>query len=105
MGERVEVVADSDPALGTGLQRARPATAERVEDDVAGPRVAGDEGVGEGRREARQVGAHRMEPVTPQPLLVLPLRGDGQGRQLVRGETGQVEGKLAARRHGGGWRA
>ena len=51
VGERVEVVADADPALGAGLERRRAATGERIEDDVARPRVAGDEGVGERRRE------------------------------------------------------
>ena len=37
VGERVEIVADADPALGAGLQRGRAAAAERVEDHVAGP--------------------------------------------------------------------
>ena len=82
VGERVEVVADPDPALGAGLQRRRAATRERIEDDVARPRVAGDEGVGEGRREARQVGAHRVEAVAPQALLVLPL-----GREPMAGRS------------------
>ena len=65
VGERVEVVADADPALGAGLERRRAATGERVEDDVAGPRVAGDERVGEGGREAREVRAHRVERSGP----------------------------------------
>jgi len=47
-----------------------------TQDDVAAARVAGDEGVGEGRREAREVRAHRVERVAPEPLLVLPLRCD-----------------------------
>ena len=48
VGERVEVVADADPALGARLERRGAAAGERVEDDVAGPRVAGDERVGRG---------------------------------------------------------
>ncbi len=100
MGEWVQVVADPDPPFGTGLERARPAAAERVEDDVTGARVAGDEGVGEGRRKARQVRAHRVESMTPQPLLVLPLGGQGQARQVIGGQTRQIERELSAGRHG-----
>ena len=71
----------------------RAAAGERVEDDVAGPRVAGDERVGEGRREAREVRAHRVEAVAPQPLLVLPLGRECQRRELER----ELEGELAGR--------
>ena len=84
VGERVEVVADADPALRAGLERGRAAPGERVEDDVTRPRIAGDERMGEGRREAREIRAHRMEGVAPQPLLVLPLGGEGECRQLGR---------------------
>ncbi len=90
MGERIEVVADPDAALGAGLEGRRAAPGERVEDDVARPRVASDEGVGERRREAREVRAHRVEGVAPQPLLVLPLGGERERRQLGR----QLEGEL-----------
>ena len=105
VGERVEVVADPDPALGAGLERRRAAAAERVEDDVAGSRVAGDERMGEGGREARQVRAHRVEPVAPQALLILPLGGDraaraarsardraGRGRAGRAGRSGRPDG-------------
>ena len=81
VGERIQVVADADPALGAGLERRRPAAAERVEHDVAGPAVAGDEGVGQRRREAREVRAHRVEGVAPEALLLLPLRRDVEARQ------------------------
>ena len=91
VGERVEVVADADPALGAGLEGCRAAPGERVEDDVARPRVARDEGVGQGGREAREVRAHRVEGVAPQALLVLPLGREGDRRQLER----KLEGELA----------
>ena len=91
VGERVQVVADADPPLGACLEGGRPASGERIEDDVASPRVAGDEGVGEGRREAREVRAHRVERVAPQPLLVLPLGRDRQDGQL----RGEIEGELS----------
>ena len=93
VGERVEVVADADPALGDRLERDGAPAAERVEHDVARSRPAGDEGVAERRREAREVRAHRVEAVAPEPLLVLPLRGD---RQLGQAER-QLEGELARR--------
>src|SRR6478752_1725461 len=80
----------ADPAFQPSRSAAR-----RV---VTGARVARDEGVGEGRREAREVRAHRVERVAPQALLVLPL-----GRELDRGQLdGQFEGELA--RGGGGRR-
>ena len=67
-------------------------------------RIAGDEGVGEGRREAREVRAHRVERVAPQPLLVLPLGRDPDRRQLggqlparARGPAGTRVG--SGRRH------
>ena len=91
LGERVQVVADPDPALRDGLERRRAAAAERVEDHVAGARVAGDERVGEGRREAREVRAHRVQAVAPQPLLRLPVGLDPEGGQRAR----QLEGELA----------
>src|SRR6476659_6163036 len=75
MGERVEVVADANSTFGARLEGRGPTSAERVEDDVSAAAVAPDEGVGESRRKARQVRAHRMEGRAPQPLLVLPLRG------------------------------
>ena len=76
----------------------RAAPGERVEDDVARPRVAGDEGVGQGRREAREVRAHRVEGVAPQALLVLPLGREGDRRQLER----KLEGELARGRERAG---
>ena len=91
LGQRVEVVADADPALGERLERRGAAARERVEHDVAGPAVAGDERVGEGRREAREVRAHRVEAVAPQPRLELPVRLDRDRRE----GTGQLEGELA----------
>ena len=91
VGEGVEVVADADPALGARLERRRAAAGERIEDDVAGPRVARDERVGQGGREAREVRAHRVERVAPQPLLVLPLGRQGHRRQFER----QLQGELA----------
>ena len=91
VGERVEVVADPDPALGARLQRRRAATRERIQDDVTGPRVAGDEGVGERGREAREVRAHRVERVAPQALLGLPLGFQRDRRQFER----ELEGELA----------
>ena len=60
------------------------AAAERIEDDVARPRIASDERVGEGCRKARQVRAHRVKRVAPQPLLVLPLGRQGDGREFER---------------------
>ena len=63
--ERVEVVTDADPTLGAGLQRHRSTAGERVQDDVPRSAVARDERVCQGRGEARQVRAHRMERVAP----------------------------------------
>ena len=68
----------------------RAAPGERVEDDVAGARVAGDEGVGEGRREAGQVRAHRVVGVAPQARPVLPVGLDARGREGER--TGAAAG-------------
>ena len=93
VGERVEVVADADTALRGRLDGRRAAAAERVQDHVAGTAVAGDEPVGEGRREAREVRAHRVEAVAPQPWLRLPLGLDPEGGQ----RAGQLEGELAGR--------
>ena len=98
--ERVEVVADADAALGGGLHRGRAAAGERVEDDVAGPAVAGDERVGERRREAREVRAHRVQAVAPQPLLVLPLGLEPEGRERARELEGELAGVLADGRFG-----
>ena len=79
VGERVEVVADADAALGGRLERA-PCRGRRT---GRGRRrraaVARDEGVGERRREAREVRAHRVEAVAPEAGLVLPLGLDGEG--------------------------
>ena len=103
VGEGVEVVAGADAALGAGLQRSRAAAAEGVQDHVAGAGVAGDEGVGQAGREAGQVRAHGVEAVAPEPLLVLPLGGDGQVGQ--RGGELQRQGQLAVgldRRGGAG---
>ena len=91
VGERVEVVADADPALRARLERGGAATRERIEDHVTGPRIAGDEGVGEGGREAREVRAHRVERVAPQALLGLPLGFQRDRRQFER----ELEGELA----------
>ena len=55
VGEGVEVVADADPTLRARLERRRAAAGERIEDDVTGSRVARDERVGQGGREAREV--------------------------------------------------
>jgi len=52
VGEWLKVVAGADSALGAGLQRCRAAALKRVEDDVAGPGVAGDEGVDQAGRES-----------------------------------------------------
>ncbi len=94
VGEWVEVVADADPALSRGLERRRAAPGERIEDDVARPAVAGDERVREGRREARQVRAHRVQRVAPQAGLRLPVGLDRKARNAeaelelpVRGTT------------------
>ena len=91
LGQGVQVVADADPALGERLERGGAASRERVEHDVAGPAVAGDERVGEGRRKAREVRAHRVQAVAPQPWLELPVRLDRDGGE----GTGQLEGELA----------
>ena len=40
VGQRIEIVADADPPLGACLESGRPASRERIEDDVAAPRVA-----------------------------------------------------------------
>ena len=90
--ERVEIVTDADPALRRRLERRGATPGERVEHDVARPAVAGDERVGEGRREAREVRAHRMEAVAPQPWLRLPLGLDAEGGQ----RAGQLERELGA---------
>ena len=84
VGERVEVVADPDAPFGAGLERGRAAPREWVEDDVARPRVASDERMRQRCGEAREVRAHRMERVAPQPLLGLPLGCEGDDRQLER---------------------
>ena len=99
VGERVQVVADADPALRAGLEGSRPAAAERVEHDVAAAAVAADERVGEGGREAGEVRAHRVEGGSPQPLLVLPL-----GRDVDRGEArrGARQGSPGCVRERGG---
>ena len=90
VGEGVEVVADPDPSLGARLEGRRTPPGERIEDHVASARVARDEGVGERSREAREVRAHRVERMAPQPLLVLPLGGDRKDGQI----RGEVEGEL-----------
>ena len=90
MGQRIEVVPDTDAALGGRLDGRRAAAGERIEHDVAGPAVAGDERVHERGREAREVRAHGVEAVAPQARLVLPLGLDGQGGQGTR----QLEGEL-----------
>src|SRR6185503_14329612 len=82
-------------------ERRGAATRERIEHDVARPRVAGDEGVREGGREARQVRAHRVERVAPQALLRLPVGFEGDRREFER----QLEGELARGRRGRGTRA
>ena len=97
MGERIEVVADADPTFGARLERGRAATGEGVEDHITGSRVAGDERVRECRREAREVGAHRVEAVAPQPLLGLPLGCDRQFREPEREFEGQLTGRHASR--------
>ena len=91
VGERIQVVADADPALGACLEGRRPAAGERIQDDVTGPRIPGDEGVRQRGRKAGQIRAHRVEGVAPQALLVLPLGRDREWRQLER----QLEGELA----------
>ena len=103
VSERVEVVADPDPPLRARLERCRAATRERIEDDVAWSRVAGDEGVGERRRKARQVRAHRVERMAPQALLVLPLGSERDRRQLERKLERELARGGAPRpcRHGG----
>src|SRR6185503_16445429 len=109
VSERIEVVADADATLGARLEGGRPTSAERVEDDVPAPAVAPDEGMGEGRWEARQVGAHRMERRAPQTLLVLPLRGDPDVGERGRRGGFEREGELgrgrgpAVDRHPGRW--
>ncbi len=90
VGQRVEVVAHADASLRARLEGRRAAPAERVQDDVARPRVARDERVGEGRREAGQVRAHRVVGVAPQSRLALPV---GLERQL--GERGERQAELA----------
>jgi hypothetical protein len=95
MGERVEVVSGPHSPLRAGLERRRPAAAEGIEDHVTGSRVAGDECVRQTGREARQVRAHRMEAVAPQPLLALPFRFDRERRDLGR----ELERQLADRGH------
>ena len=90
VGERVEVVADADAALGDRLEGRRAAAGERIEDDVAGPAVARDERVGEGRREAREVRAHRVERVAPQPCWAFHSGSIADRRQRDR----QVQGQL-----------
>ena len=99
VGKGVEVVADADPALGAGLERGRAASRERVEDDVTRPRVPGDERMGQGRREAREVRAHRVERVAPQPLLrpSTPVRGRSPAvRAGVRARAGPRRARAMA---------
>ena len=97
MGERVEVVANADPTLGTRLERGRAPTGEGVEDHVTGSRVAGDERVRESSRKAREIGAHRVEAVAPQPLLGLPFRRNRQLGEPEREFEGQLTGRHASR--------
>ena len=91
VGERVEVVADTDATFGAGLERGRAAPGEWIEDHVARARIASDERMGQGRGEAREVRAHRVERVAPQPLLGLPLGCERDDRQLER----ELERELA----------
>jgi hypothetical protein len=91
LGEGVEVVADADPSLGERLQGRGAASGERVQDDVAGPAVAGDERVRERRREAREIRAHGVQAVAPQPRLELPVRLDRDRGESAR----QLERELA----------
>ncbi len=58
--ERIEVVADPDPALGRSLDGDGAATREQIDPRVAGPAVAGDERMHEGRREAVYVVTRRV---------------------------------------------
>ena len=103
MSERVEIAAEPDATLRAGLERRRATAGEGIEDDIAAARVAPDERVGKCGREAREVRAHRVERVAPQPLLVLPFRGDRHRRQLrgaieVKGQ-GELGGSGLVCRH------
>ncbi len=82
VGHRVEVDADADATLRTGLQSGRAPTAERIEYDIPRAAVSGDKGVRERRGEHRQIAAHRVKGMAPQPLLVLPVGLDCQAGQL-----------------------
>jgi hypothetical protein len=90
VSERIQVVPDADAPFGARLERCRAAAREWIEDDVTRPRIAGDEGVRKRGWEAREVRAHRMEGVAPQPLLSLPFGLDRDRRQRDR----QVQGQL-----------
>ncbi len=97
VGERVQVIADADASLRAGLERGSAAAGERVENDIAGSRIARDEGMREGGRKARQVRAHRVERVAPQALLRLPFGLDGHRRQIERQLKGELGGGCSAR--------
>jgi hypothetical protein len=106
LGERVEVVAGADSALGARLKRCSPAAAERVQHHVARAGVSGDEGMNQAGREARKVRAHGMEAVAPETLLILPFRRDGQMGQLARefkGELAVGRRETVARPSQSGW--
>ena len=83
-GHGIEVDPHSQPALRAGLERRGAAAAEGVKDDVAGSRVAGDEGMGKPRGEHREIAAHGVERVAPEALLELPLGLQGERRERDR---------------------
>ena len=90
VSERIEVVPHSDAALRAGLQWRGAASRERIEDHITRPRIARDEGVREGGREAREVGTHRVERVAPQALLRLPFGRERDRRQVERELQGEL---------------
>ena len=84
VGERIEVVADRNPALRTCLQRHGAPPAERIEHDVARPRVPLDEVVRDLRREHAVIRAHGVHRVTPARAHAVPERPGTRGTAVDR---------------------
>ena len=93
VGERIEVVANAQAPLDTGLEGHRSSTRERVEDHVPGARVPLDEGVGERRREAGEIGAHRVEGMAPQAVAILPVGLDREPGKIPDEVQAQLGGR------------
>ena len=92
--QRVAVDADADASLEACLEGHAAPAAEGVEDHVTRAAPACDEVVGDGRRQAAEVGAHRVERMGPSTSLVMPLGRQRERWQGGRGRPRAVQGQV-----------